>query len=373
MGRACQTSRLLQPQTSESLGTRLMRERFEFEIPMATSAEPARKRAYSSDLRWRIVYQRIALNRSFERIAKNLNIARATAHRTFKIFERTGEVNASPCGSPDRALDTVGELHLIGFILDNPSLYLSELCRKVYEVVGIQVSQSTICRTLKRYGFSRKRIRQVALQRCYLLRGAFMAQCITFSRDIFVWADETRADARDHVRRYGYAIRGMRPVCHRLLARREHINRIAAVSSTGIVALELTNGTVKGEKFFDFLRGTLIPNMLPFNGTNSKCILVMDNCSVHHTQDLLRQAGILVMFLPPYSPDLNPAEEAFSYIKGYLRKHDKLLQAVRNPVDIIKAYYRFLVLYTSRVNLFLTKRFDHTTVVFFSGNVQYRT
>ncbi len=36
-------------------------------------------------------------------------------------------------------------------------------------------------------------------------------------------------------------------------------------------------------------------------------------------------------------------------------------------------HYRFLVLYTNRVNLFLTKRFDHTTVVFFSGNAQYST
>ena len=64
----------------------------------------------------------------------------------------------------------------------------------------------------------------------------------------------------------------------------------------------------------------------------------MDNCSVHHVEDqvteLLRQAGIVVLFLPPYSPDLtpledlnpleplNPLEEAFGYVKGYLRKHE---------------------------------------------------
>jgi len=40
--------------------------------------------------------------------------------------------------------------------------------------------------------------------------------------------------------------------------------------------------------------------------------------------DLFRSAGIMVMLLPPYSPDLNPAEEAFSYVKTYLRKHDML-------------------------------------------------
>ena len=57
-----------------------------------------------------------------------------------------------------------------------------------------------------------------------------------------------------------------------------------------------------------------------------------------HTQDitdLFRQMGILLLFLPPYSPDLNPAEEMFSFVKNYLRKHDNLLQIVTNPTDII--------------------------------------
>ena len=56
----------------------------------------------------------------------------------------------------------------------------------------------------------------------------------------------------------------------------------------------------------------------------------MDNCSVHHiveVRDLLHQAGIMVVFLPPYSPDLNPAEKALSFVKSYLKKHDVLLQS----------------------------------------------
>ena len=44
-------------------------------------------------------------------------------------------------------------------------------------------------------------------------------------------------------------------------------------------------------------------------------------------KSLLQQAGIITLYLPPYSPDFNPAEEAFSYVKCYLRKHDDLLQA----------------------------------------------
>ena len=67
--------------------------------------------------------------------------------------------------------------------------------------------------------------------------------------------------------------------------------------------------------------------------------VVMDNCSVHHNEPvitLLRQAGIVALFLPPYSPDLNPLEEVFSYVKGYLKKHDSILQYIPDPSDVIK-------------------------------------
>ena len=60
----------------------------------------------------------------------------------------------------------------------------------------------------------------------------------------------------------------------------------------------------------------------------------MDNCKIHHVQavkDFFEDAGILLMFLPPYSPDYNPIEEAFSSVKYYLKDHDELLQSVDDP------------------------------------------
>ena len=59
---------------------------------MAVSAEPSRKRAYDRDIRWRIVYQRIAMNLTLVDIAKNLNIAISTAHQTYHLFQATGDV-----------------------------------------------------------------------------------------------------------------------------------------------------------------------------------------------------------------------------------------------------------------------------------------
>lgn len=67
----------------------------------------------------------------------------------------------------------------------------------------------------------------------------------------------------------------------------------------------------------------------------------MDNCSVHHVDEvksLLEESGIVVMFLPPNSPDLNAIEEAFSYVKQYLQRHGELLQPIADPTDIKEAF-----------------------------------
>ena len=116
---------------------------------------------------------------------------------------------------------------------------------------------------------------------------------------------------------------------------------------------ELTTGTVNadfampiyadfGTVNADFVRGSLIPNMHPFDGTSSKSIAILDNCSIHHVPEvvqLFEDAGILVIFLPPYSPDYNPIEETFSYIKYYLKQHE-LLQVYKEHKTILSMHSR---------------------------------
>ena len=73
------------------------------------------------------------------------------------------------------------------------------------------------------------------------------------------------------------------------------------------------------KQFFDFIRSSVIPCMQPFPAPFH---FSMDNCSIHHIQevkDKLVQAEIFLLYLPPYSPDLNPAEEMFSYVN---KNHD---------------------------------------------------
>ena len=308
------------------------------------SAEPGRKAPYSNDIRWRVVWQRVGMELPFNEIAKHLNIATSTAHSIYHRFQNTGDVSATqpPKRESLRKLNSRDELLVIGLVLENPSLYLGEICHNIREILGKSVSAPTVCRLLARHGFTRKKIQQVAKQRSEQLRAAFQVEVSCYSRAQLVWVDETGCNARDHTRHYGYALRGQAPIYHRFLHRGKRVSAIAALAKDGIVAVDCHHGSVNAEVFADFIRGSLIPSMQSYDGETEKSIALMDNCSIHHTDiiaQLFRDVGIVLMFLPPYSPDLNPIEEAFTSVKAYLKRHDELMQALDDPIPVIKAAF----------------------------------
>lgn len=225
-----------------------------------TSCEPGRTTAYSVDIRWRIIWQRLGMGLSFRAIAQRLNIAVGTAYNIYKLFQQTGSVEAMKVRSrPDKCkLDHHHHLYIVGIVLENPSLYLREICSLVKEVTGTEVSPSMICRVLSANGFTRKKIQHVALQRSMQFRAAFIANIAAyFPKEMLVWVDETGCDKRDLLRRYGYAFRGERAVCQRLLVRGKRISAIAALSYHGILDVSITDQSVDGEKFCDFIRDCL--------------------------------------------------------------------------------------------------------------------
>ena len=77
-----------------------------------------------------------------------------------------------------------------------------------------------------------------------------MAQSFLFSHNMFVWVDEMGTDNRDHIRKYGYAFRGMTPTCTRHFARGKRTNATVGLSSSGVVASEIINASVNGDAFF---------------------------------------------------------------------------------------------------------------------------
>ena len=83
---------------------------------------------------------------------------------------------------------------------------------------------------------------------------------------------------------------------------------------SGIVDVFTTKGSVNADIFCDFIERNLVPKLMPFDGKTPRSVVLMDNVKFHHCSQVLAAiegTGALVHFLPPYSPDLNPAEEVF--------------------------------------------------------------
>ena len=90
-----------------------------------------------------------------------------------------------------------------------------------------------------------------------------------------------------------------------------------------------------GTSFFEYVRGSLIPNMLPFDGNNPRSIAVLDNCSIHHVQsvvELFRVAGIGYLHIAQTSI-------LRKMLSVRLKEHDEILQVVIDPIPIIEAAF----------------------------------
>ena len=289
-----------------------------------TSCEPKRCSAYSDDLRWRMVWQKEGLGLSHRDVATNLSVDKCTVKRIVDHFKLSGCVSKKPYPThrAARKLILPAQLLILQLVLDQPAHYLDEIQRELKRLLLIDVDISTICRFLHKCGFTRQKLRTVALQQDQFLRQQFMCDMSAYSTDMFIFIDETGSDNRNALRKYGYSLRGKTPVSHALLVRGERASAIACMSNSGLLDVQTIIGTSDGDTFYKFVHTHLLPHLMPFNGTNPHSIVILDNCSIHHVPEVakaVQDVGSLLIFLPPYSPDLNPIEELFSKVKKVMK------------------------------------------------------
>jgi transposase len=91
----------------------------------------------------------------------------------------------------------------------------------------------------------------------------------------------------------------------------------AALRADGLTAPLVVDGAINGEMFEAYIRQFVAPTLAPGD------VVVMDNLAAHKragVREAIEAAGCRLLFLPPYSPDFNPIEQAFSKVKAALRK-----------------------------------------------------
>ena len=92
---------------------------------------------------------------------------------------------------------------------------------------------------------------------------------------------------------------------------------IAGLTADAFIAPWVIKGAMDGRAFATYIREVLVPEIQP--GT----VVILDNLATHRNKEAektLREHGCWFLYLPPYSPDLNPIEQAFSKLKSHLRR-----------------------------------------------------
>jgi transposase len=131
-----------------------------------------------------------------------------------------------------------------------------------------------------------------------------------------VFIDETGA-ATNMARRYGRCPKGQRLLCKQPWGHWKTTTFTAALRHSGLTAPMVLDGPMNGDAFRAYVTQVLVPTL------NKGDIVCMDNLPSHKIADVkeaIEAAGATLRYLPPYSPDLNPIEQAFAKIKALLRK-----------------------------------------------------
>ena len=151
--------------------------------------------------------------------------------------------------------------------------------------------------------------------------------------DKLVFLDESGVNTA-MFRRYGRCPQGERLVDAAPAAHWQSNTLLSAVRLDGVVAPMVLDGPVTGESFAGYVERSLVPELRPGD------IVVMDNLPAHkgaRVSEAIESAGCRLVYLPPYSPDLNPIEPMWSKVKSAVRKaasrtFDTLIDAVRDAL-----------------------------------------
>jgi transposase len=178
-----------------------------------------------------------------------------------------------------------------------------------------------------------------AVERDEWLRAAWK---VTVAREIaadrLVFVDEMGTNTSLHSL-YAWAPRGERARCFVPRNRGPNTTLIASMTAEGMGPCLAVEGAITRIVFEAYIEKVLVPSL------RRGQVVVMDNLCAHkgeRARELVESAGCKLLYLPPYSPDFNPIEEAFSKVKSLLRKaqarsRKALVEAMGKALDAVAA------------------------------------
>lgn len=294
---------------------------------------------YSSDLRIRIF--NYSLSHSIRETAKLFQVSPNTVYLLQKLFYETGrlEPRVDPTEKP-RLITDEGEMYLSVLLSKECDLTLAELCDRYEQAYGVRVSIGTLFNTLERLNLTRKKKtfsdpkkKSEAAQED---KKAYDTQLEKIQEDNRWYIDET-GTCLNMTPLYGRSRQGERVYDEKPTDPGMRVNTVAILSKEGMKASYTYTGSLTAEVFILYLETFVLPIL------GKGHTLIMDRHPVHRAeivQNYLNKNHIKFLYIPSYSPELNPIEEAFSKIKQFIKKQkartlDEILTVLKKAFSII--------------------------------------
>lgn len=274
--------------------------------------------------------------------ARHFRVSPRFVNDLIKLRRETGSLAPRPQGNGGGHGKLAGVTGWIkARVAEKGEITLDELAVELAETHGIDVHRGTVWRVLRGLGLTHKKDLQALEQkrkdvadrrRIWIAkRQPFMANHL----ERLAFLDETSVKT-NMAKTTGWAPCGQRLVDHAPFGHWRTQTFVAALRHDRLDAPWVIDGAMNAEMFTLYIETQLGPTLREGD------VVILDNLSSHKTPAAaasLRAVGAWFLFLPPYSPDLNPIEMAFSKLKALIRKaaartYDQLWAAVGQVCDL---------------------------------------
>ncbi len=209
------------------------------------------------------------------------------------------------------------EIQVCDYLIKKPHLIQQDIIDYIFQKFNVKVSQSFVSRLLKRSHVTRKRASKAFCEAEEAKKLQFIEKAQNVKSKLMA-VDEC-SFVLNHCTAYGYAKKGDRAVISRPGRRGTRFSFILSISKKAVLQHDLIAGSFKSASFQKHVSS--LPNHT----------LILDNASIHKGNYFV---GKKMMYLPPYSPQLNPVEMCFNVIRSHVnRVRPRTLCVLKAAID----------------------------------------
>jgi transposase len=197
---------------------------------------------------------------SIEDIAEVCDMSCDTVYRSIHLYQHTGSIGKQKSLSQrcPRVMNRADVAYMIALVAAQPTIYLAEIQEQLLKIRNLDVSISTIRRTLLRNGVTCKALDRTAREQDALRRMKYRLHMSQYKCGQLVFLDETAVDKRTYFRLRGRAPRGSRAVAPAPFVCGDRYSLLPAMSVDGIFATHVVKGSFNRTKFIKFLKNDVV-------------------------------------------------------------------------------------------------------------------